>query len=81
MKQPEDFEAQMHELETIVDELSHTTNLEEALKKFERGLVLADSATKRLNTIENRLIEIKEKFHLRGEDSASPPADVDEPTL
>ncbi len=62
MKQPEKFEEQMRELEQIVDDLSHSTDLEESLKKFERGLALAETANQRLNQIENRLIEIKEKF-------------------
>ncbi len=62
MKHEKSFEEQMNQLEQLVNELSHSEDLEESLQKFEQGLTLAKHATDRLRKIENRLIEIKQKF-------------------
>lgn len=61
-KEQQSFEQQITELETLVTKLSNSDNLEEALKDFERGLELAQKASDRLNKIENKLTEIKDKF-------------------
>jgi len=51
------------ELEVIVQELeTEKVDLEESIKKFERGLELADLCKKRLTEVENKVIEIKKKF-------------------
>lgn len=62
MPKEESFEQQITELENLVTKLSNSDNLEEALKDFERGLELAQKASDRLNKIENKLVEIKDKF-------------------
>ena len=38
-------------------------DLDEGLKKFERGLVLAQSCKTKLAEVETRVREIKQKFH------------------
>lgn len=37
-------------------------DLDEGLKKFERGLTLADALKKKLSEVENKVEEIKAKF-------------------
>ncbi len=57
------FQDLFAELEKIVKELEHgELDLDESLKKFERGLELAATCKKRLSDIENRVVEIKKKF-------------------
>ena len=51
------------ELEKIVEWFEHEeVDVEEGLKKFERGLVLASVCKERLSAVENRVREIKDKF-------------------
>lgn len=51
------------ELEEIVDWFEREeADLEEGLKKFERGLALAKKCKERLKEVENRVVEIKAKF-------------------
>ena len=51
------------ELEQIVEWFEHEdVDIEEGLKKFERGLLLASQCKERLKTVENRVHEIRAKF-------------------
>ncbi len=60
----ESFQQSFEELEKIVHEFEQgDLDLDESLKKFERGLELAESCKKRLQDVENRVIEIKKKFN------------------
>ncbi|MEK9180953.1 MAG: exodeoxyribonuclease VII small subunit [Patescibacteria group bacterium] len=57
------LEKSFAELEKITEEMqSGNLNLEESLKKFERGLELAEKLKTRLQEIENRMETIKLKF-------------------
>jgi len=57
------------ELERIVQELeTDKVDLEESIKKFERGLELADLCKKRLTEVENKVVEIKKKFGVSSEE-------------
>jgi len=57
------------ELEKIVQELeTDKVDLEESIKKFERGLELADLCKKRLTEVENKVVEIKKKFGVSSEE-------------
>lgn len=61
-KEP-DFTKAFAELEKIVSELeSREIDLEKDLPKFERGLELAHTLQKRLQQIENKVIEIEKKY-------------------
>lgn len=60
-KQPS-FEELISELENLVQELDSSIGLEESLKKYERGMVLAKEAEKRLATIENQFEKLQVKF-------------------
>ncbi len=58
-----DFEKAFKELEEINEYFRHENfNLEEALKKFERGLFLIKKCEKRLKEIENKFEDVKKKF-------------------
>ncbi len=58
-----DFGGKLNELESITDWFeSDAVDLNEALKKFERGMVLADDLKKELAEVENRVEKIKQKF-------------------
>lgn len=58
-----DFEKALNELEQIVREFeSGKLSLEEGLKKFERGLMLAKMCRERLRQVENRIEELKAEF-------------------
>lgn len=64
-KAPEgfDFGKAYNELEEIVDWFEREdVDLDEGLKKFERGLQLAKSCKSRLKDVENKVTEIKAKF-------------------
>ncbi len=51
------------ELEKIAEEFENeTVDLEEGLKKFERGLELASLLKAKLKEVENRVETIKKKF-------------------
>jgi exodeoxyribonuclease VII small subunit len=48
-------------------------DLEEGLKKFERGLELAKGCKERLREVENKVVQIKAKFgEMDGEDDGEP---------
>lgn len=58
-----DFTSGYKELEDIVTNLeSRELDLEKDLPKFERGLKLAGQLHKRLNEIENKIVEIDNKY-------------------
>jgi exodeoxyribonuclease VII small subunit len=64
-KSPEgfDFGSAYKELEEIVEWFEREdVDLDEGLKKFERGLQLAKSCKSRLKDVENKVTEIKAKF-------------------
>ncbi len=58
-----DFAKAYKELEKIAEEFeSESLDLEEGLKKFERGLKIAEECKKYLKNVENKIIEIKKKY-------------------
>jgi len=58
-----DFSEAFKELETIVEWFeSSEADLEEGLKRFERGLELAQKCRTRLKDVENKVTKIKAKF-------------------
>ncbi len=58
-----DFGKAYKELEEIVEWFEREdVDLDEGLKKFERGLQLAKSCKSRLKDVENKVTEIKAKF-------------------
>ncbi|MBF8280919.1 MAG: Exodeoxyribonuclease 7 small subunit [Candidatus Magasanikbacteria bacterium] len=62
-KKPVDFAKDFAELEKIVAWFEKDdVDLEEAFKKFETGLELAAGLKEYLQTVENRVTEIKKKF-------------------
>jgi len=64
------FSADFKELEDIVRWFeSNEVDLEEGLKKFERGLELAKKCRSRLKEVENKVTEIKAKFAAVGDGS------------
>ena len=73
------------ELEGIVEWFeTQEVDLEEGLKKFERGLELAKKCRARLKDVENKVVQIKAKFD--GDDDAFSPdlpegADDAQPSL
>ena len=57
------FTASYKELEGIVADFeSRELDLEKDLPKFERGLQIASKLQKRLREIENKVVEIENKF-------------------
>jgi exodeoxyribonuclease VII small subunit len=59
---PLDFEHALHELETLVEELEDgELALEEALKRFERGVVLTRVCQQALTTAEQKVSILTEK--------------------
>ncbi len=57
------FAKSFSELEKIVQELeAGQTDLDEGLKKYERGLELATACQKKLKEVENKVQVIKAKF-------------------
>jgi exodeoxyribonuclease VII small subunit len=57
------FAADFKELEDIVQWFENNeVDLEEGLKKFERGLELAKQCRTRLKDVENKVVAIKAKF-------------------
>ena len=57
------FSKAFEELESITEWFERgEADLEEGLKKFERGLELAKACKERLAEVENRVTEIKKKF-------------------
>ncbi len=63
MKEEVDFTSGYKELEKIVNDFeSRDIDLEKDLPKFEKALELAQKLQKRLKKLENKIIEIDEKF-------------------
>jgi exodeoxyribonuclease VII small subunit len=57
------FKKALDELKKINEEFdSEEVDLDEALKKFKRGLELAKKCKERLKEVENEVVKIKEKF-------------------
>lgn len=57
------FKTAYQELEQLTKEFENgELDIEEALKKFERGLELAEYCTKQISEMKNRVVEIKRKF-------------------
>ncbi len=68
------FAEAFKELEEIVRWFESTeVDLEEGLKKFERGLELAKKCRTRLGEVENKVTQIKEKFSGFAEDANEEP--------
>jgi len=62
-KKKADFAAAFAELEKISEWFeTEEVDLDEGLKKFERGLELATDCKKKLTEVENKVEEIKKKF-------------------
>lgn len=62
-KDKQSFEEMFTELEKLVQEFEKgELNLDDSLKKFERGLELAALCKTRLSLIENKVKDIKAKF-------------------
>jgi len=60
---PVDFGAAYGELEEIVAWFEkEEVDLDEGLKKFERGLQLAELCKHRLEDVENKVVEIRARF-------------------
>ncbi len=58
-----DFGAAYKELEEIIGWFEkEEVDLDEGLKKFERGLALAKGCKERLKEVENKVVQIKAKF-------------------
>ncbi|MBI3984127.1 exodeoxyribonuclease VII small subunit [Candidatus Microgenomates bacterium] len=69
-KKSADFSKDLKELETIVEWFeSGEVDLDAALPKFERGLELANRLRSHLETVQNQVEVIKQKFK-----STDPPA-------
>lgn len=88
MSSKQDFGSKLKELESITEWFeSDEVDLNEALKKFERGMELADGLKKELQQIENRVEVIKQKFDGNHETSEEeieetvPETTDNEPTL
>jgi len=59
------FEKAFSELEKITETFEQgDLDLETGLAQFQRGLELAEICKKRLGEIENKIIDVKKKFHL-----------------
>jgi exodeoxyribonuclease VII small subunit len=62
-KKKVDFAKAFEELEAITEWFEREeADLDEGLKKFERGLELASQCKEKLSEVENRVREIKAKF-------------------
>lgn len=71
-----DFEQSLSELETLVEALeSGDISLEEALAKFERGVVLARTCQDALKTAELRVAQLTENSAEAGLSEFDPPQD------
>ncbi len=59
------FVKAFEELEAITQWFEQSeTDLDEGLKKFERGLELASLCKEQLNEVENKVKEVKVKYHV-----------------
>ncbi|MEK7545606.1 MAG: exodeoxyribonuclease VII small subunit [Patescibacteria group bacterium] len=73
------FAEAFKELEDIVQWFEASeVDLEEGLKKFERGLELAKKCRSRLAEVENKVTQIKEKFSDFADGGAASDEDEDE---
>ena len=71
------FSESFAELEKIAQWFEHEEiDLEEGLKKFERGLELAAALKKRLAEVENKVKEIKARFGEMEEKAEEPESDL-----
>jgi exodeoxyribonuclease VII small subunit len=62
-KKTSSFSQAFEELEEITAWFeSSDVDLDEGLKKFERGLELASVCKKKLSEVENKVVELKKKF-------------------
>jgi exodeoxyribonuclease VII small subunit len=63
-KKPPSFAQSFQELEDITAwfDSQENVDLDQGLKKFERGLELAGQLKKKLSEVENKVEEIKKKF-------------------
>lgn len=62
-KEDFNFKQALEELKEINEEFDREDiDLDQALKKFKRGLELAKKCKERLKEVENEVIKIKEKF-------------------
>ena len=70
-KKTSSFAEAFRELEDITSWFETTEiDLDEGLKKFERGLELANVCKKKLAEVENKVIELKKKFAAYETDSS-----------
>ncbi len=64
MIKKQSFAEAFAELEAITEWFEKgDVDLDEGLKKFERGLVLAKMCKEKLGEVENKVIELKKKFN------------------
>ena len=76
----EDFSAKLKELEDITKWFeSSEADLDQALVKFERGMELAGELKTRLQSVENRIEQIKQKFDSKSVMSVGAVDMADEP--
>ena len=69
MAKKQSFAKSFEELEKIAAYFeSEDVDVEEGIKKFEEGMMLAKACKERLSEIENRVTEIKKKFDTIGGD-------------
>jgi len=62
-KEEFNFKQALEELKKINEDFdSEDIDLDQALKKFRRGLELAKKCKERLKEVENEVVKIKEKF-------------------
>lgn len=62
-KKTTDFGEAFAELESLVEWFENEDiDLDEGIKRFERGLELAKVCKKKLSEVENKVVELKEKF-------------------
>lgn len=64
-KDKQTFQQAFTEFETLVKEFEKgDMDLDESLKKFEEGLALASFCKEKIQDMEQKVIEIKKKFHI-----------------
>lgn len=66
MSPPKNLNQQLQELDELLAWFEQPDiDLEEALQKFDQGLVLAESIKKRLVKVENKITVLKERFDIQ----------------
>lgn len=71
--QKNNFQDDLRALEEIVERFeSGEIDLDQAINEFERGMKLADKLKQRLETMENKVTEIKRKFGQAGTSDEEP---------